>query len=59
MNPLTVPFVTVMSPATNPVTLSLNVTVTGIEDKFVGSEAVDTNETVGATLSYSREKFAA
>ena len=47
-----------MSPATNPVTLSLNVTVTGIEDMFVGFEAVVVNDTVGAVSSYVLVKVA-
>ena len=45
------PFVTVISPAINPVTLSLNVMVTGIGETLVGSAALDVMTTVGATLS--------
>jgi hypothetical protein len=40
-----------MSPTTNPVTLSLNVMVTGMGDTLVGSVAVEETITVGATLS--------
>ncbi len=49
---LAVPLVTVISPKTNPVTLSLKVIVTGIGDTLVGSAAVEVMATEGATLSY-------
>lgn len=41
-----------MSPATNPVTLSLNVMVTGMGDRLVGSVDVEVMTTVGGILSY-------
>lgn len=46
-----VPLVIVMSPTTNPETLSLNVMVTGIGDVPVGLVAVVEMMTVGAILS--------
>ena len=47
----TVPFVTITSVASKPVTPSLNVTVTAIGLPFVGSGAVAVIATVGATSS--------
>jgi hypothetical protein len=46
------PFPTVISPTTKPVTLSLNVIVTGIGEVFVVADAVDVMLTVGTVLSY-------
>jgi hypothetical protein len=42
-----VPFVTVISPTTNPVTDSLKVKVTGNGERFVGSPAVVVMDRVG------------
>ena len=47
-----VPFVTVISPTTKPVTLSLKVIVTGIGDVFVTEALVEVAVTVGAVISY-------
>jgi hypothetical protein len=49
-----VAFVTAMSAAVNPVTLSLKVIVSGMGDTFVVVAAVDANVTVGAALSNVR-----
>jgi hypothetical protein len=46
----------VISPTLKPVTLSLNVMVTGIGDSLVGSATVEEMTTVGATLSYVLER---
>jgi hypothetical protein len=46
-----VPFTTVISPTTNPVTDSLKVKVTGMGDTFVVDEVVDAMVTVGAIES--------
>ena len=56
LNAPAVPFVTEMPEAVKPMTSSLNVMVTGIDARFVGSEAVLVIVAVGGTESYVRLK---
>ena len=53
-----VPFPTVISPTTKPVTDSLNVNVTGIGEVLVGLDAVEVIDTVGAVVSMIIALFA-
>jgi hypothetical protein len=51
LNELAVPLITVISPRTKLVTLSVNVIVTGIGEVFVVEALVEVTDTVGEVMS--------
>jgi hypothetical protein len=58
LSPLTVPFVTLIPAAFNPLTASEKVMVNGIDDRFVGSAAEVASTALGIAESKLRESVA-